>query len=70
MAVIFVTHHVEEVIEVADQVSLMKDGVLVDSFALTEDMNAAYIVAKLVGGSGAKASGRQRERRSARKSCK
>ncbi len=59
MAVIFVTHHVEEVIEVADRVSLMKDGLLVDSFALTEDMTAAYIVAKLVGGSGAKAGGRQ-----------
>ena len=29
MAVIFVTHHVEEVIEVADRVSLMKDGRLI-----------------------------------------
>ena len=59
MAVIFVTHHVEEVIEVADRVSLMKDGALVDSFPLTENMDAAYIVAKLVGGSGAKSSGKQ-----------
>jgi ABC-type sugar transport system ATPase subunit len=33
--VIFVTHHVEEVIEVADRVSLMKDGLLVDSFAVS-----------------------------------
>ena len=60
MAVIFVTHHVEEVIEVADRVSLMKDGLLVDSFAVAEDMNAAYIVAKLVGGSGNKVGGRQK----------
>jgi ribose transport system ATP-binding protein len=61
MAVIFVTHHVEEVIEVADRVSLMKDGLLVDSFAVTEDMTTAYIIAKLVGGSGAKASGTLRK---------
>ena len=54
MAVIFVTHHVEEVIEVADRVSLMKDGLLVDSFTVAEEMNAAYIVGKLVGGSGSK----------------
>jgi len=59
MAVIFVTHHVEEVIEVADRVSLMKDGSLVDSFPITEGMDAAFIVAKLVGGSGAKASGKR-----------
>jgi ribose transport system ATP-binding protein len=37
----------------------MKDGVLVDSFAVAADMSAAYIVAKLVGGSGTKAGGRQ-----------
>jgi ribose transport system ATP-binding protein len=60
MAVIFVTHHVEEVIEVADRVSLMKDGLLIDSFAITEDMKADYIVAKLVGGSANKAGGRQK----------
>jgi ribose transport system ATP-binding protein len=60
MAVIFVTHHVEEVIEVADRVSLMKDGRLIDSFTVAKGMNAAYIVAKLVGGSVAKGSGKQK----------
>jgi ribose transport system ATP-binding protein len=53
MAVIFVTHHVEEVIEVADCVSLMKDGVLVDSFPITGAVDASHIVTKLVGRSAA-----------------
>ena len=59
VAIIFVTHHVEEVIEVADRVSLMKDGRLVDSFALTKTMDAAYLVGKLVGGAARKAAARQ-----------
>ncbi|MGQ9366869.1 sugar ABC transporter ATP-binding protein [Azospirillum sp. ST 5-10] len=48
-AVIFVTHHVDEVVEVADQVSLMKDGRLVDSFALTPEIDAEFVIAKLTG---------------------
>ncbi len=49
VAVIFITHHVEEVIEVADRVSLMKDGALIESFPMTEDIDVAFIVGKLVG---------------------
>jgi ribose transport system ATP-binding protein len=59
MAIIFVTHHVEEVIEVADCVSLMKDGVLIDSFPITEGIDTAYIVKKLVGRSAAEVAGRR-----------
>ncbi|MEX0807658.1 MAG: sugar ABC transporter ATP-binding protein [Dongiaceae bacterium] len=53
VAVIFITHHAEEVVKVADRVSLMKDGVLVESFVMTEEMDAPFIVAKLAGRSGA-----------------
>jgi ribose transport system ATP-binding protein len=49
VAIVFVTHHVEEVLKVADRVSLMKDGALVDSFDISEDMDAPFLVAKLVG---------------------
>ncbi len=49
VAVVFVTHHVDEVVAVADRVSLMKDGALVDSFAMTEAHDAACIVEKLAG---------------------
>lgn len=59
VAVIFVTHLVEEVIEVADRVSLMKDGALVESFLMTEDIDAAFMVAKLVGKSRSKGGGKQ-----------
>ena len=52
LAVIFITHHAEEVVEVADRVSLMKDGALVDSFPMTDDIDAAFIVTKLAGRSG------------------
>ncbi len=49
LAVIFITHHVEEVVEVADRVSLMKDGALVESFVMSEHTDADFIVGKLVG---------------------
>ena len=50
VAVVFVTHHVDEVVAVADRVSLMKDGALVESFAVTARTNAEAIAAKLTGG--------------------
>lgn len=59
VAVIFITHHAEEVVKVADRVSLMKDGALVESFAMTEDIDAAFIVGKLVGRSGSMAGRKQ-----------
>ena len=50
VAIIFVTHHVEEVIKVADRVSLMKDGALVESFRMTQGIDAPFLIGKLVGG--------------------
>ena len=51
-AIIFVTHHVEEVVEVAGWVSLMKDGRLVESFPVTEDIDTDFVIAKLSGSGG------------------
>ena len=48
-AIIFVTHHVEDVLEVADRVSLMRNGRLVESFAAGPELTAAKLVEKLVG---------------------
>jgi ribose transport system ATP-binding protein len=59
MAVIFITHHVEEVVEVADRVTLMKDGALVESFRMTKDIDAGFIVTKLVGRSRSMGGGKQ-----------
>ena len=59
LAVIFITHHVEEVVEVADQVSLMKDGALVESFVMSEHTDADFIVGKLVGKSCSKLGDKQ-----------
>ncbi len=58
-AIIFITHHVEEVVEAADRVSLMKDGALVESFLKTDDIDATCIVGKLVGKSRSKGAGKQ-----------
>ena len=59
LAVIFITHHVEEVVEVADRVSLMKDGALVESFVMSEHTDADFIVGKLVGKSRSRLGGKQ-----------
>lgn len=49
VAIVFVTHHVEEVVKVADRVSLMKDGALVESFPMSDAVDAAFLIGKLVG---------------------
>jgi ribose transport system ATP-binding protein len=49
VAVIFVTHHIEEVLQLADRASLMRDGSIVEQFAVTRDTDADYIVRKLAG---------------------
>jgi ribose transport system ATP-binding protein len=59
IAVIFITHHAEEVVKVADRVSLMKDGGLVESFSMTKDIDAAFIVEKLAGRSGSMLASKQ-----------
>ncbi|MCF4167352.1 sugar ABC transporter ATP-binding protein [Zavarzinia compransoris] len=59
IAIIFVTHHVEEVVAVADEVSLMKDGRVVESFPVTRETETAFVVAKLAGGMDMTASHRE-----------
>lgn len=49
VAIVFVTHHIEDVLEVADHVSLMRNGALVESFAAGPELTAAGLVEKLVG---------------------
>lgn len=46
---IFITHHIEEVVEIGDHVSIMKDGSLVDSFAMTPEVTPAIVIEKLAG---------------------
>ncbi len=46
---IFITHHVDEVIEIGDRVSIMRDGALIESFAVEDGVDAEYIVERLTG---------------------
>jgi len=48
-AFVFVTHHIEEVLEVGDRVTIMRDGRAVESFPLTAGITEALIVEKLAG---------------------
>jgi ribose transport system ATP-binding protein len=48
-AVVLITHHIEEVIEAGDRVSMLKDGALVDSFSIDGDIGADYILQRLAG---------------------
>jgi len=49
-SLILVTHHVEDVVELADRVSIMRNGTLVDSFVMHPDLDANHILARLTGG--------------------
>jgi ribose transport system ATP-binding protein len=48
-AFVFITHHIEEVFELGDVVSIMKDGALLETFPLSPDVTADGIVEKLAG---------------------
>lgn len=48
-AIVLVTHHIDEVIEVGDRVSIMKDGALIDSFPIDGGVDADHILQKLAG---------------------
>jgi ribose transport system ATP-binding protein len=48
-AFIFITHHIEEVVEIGDHVSIMKDGMLIESFPMTPSIDPAFVVEKLAG---------------------
>jgi ribose transport system ATP-binding protein len=48
-AIVYVTHHIDEVIQIADRVSILKDGALVASFDMTPDIDAETIMERLAG---------------------
>lgn len=48
-AIIFVTHHIDEVVEIGDRVSILKDGALVASFDMDGSVDAGMIVDRLAG---------------------
>ncbi len=47
-AIIFISHHLEEVMEIADRATIFRDGEMVGT-ALIEDVDAKWIVNKMVG---------------------
>ena len=47
VAFVLVTHHIEEVIAIGDDVSILKDGRLVGSFQVTPDLTVGAISARL-----------------------
>ena len=48
-AILFVTHHLREVLEIADHVSIMRDGRIVANRAVTQEMTEADLVELLIG---------------------
>lgn len=50
IVIILVTHHVRDVLDVADRVSLMREGAIVQTFAMTADVDARELVLRLTGG--------------------
>ncbi|MDR6266044.1 sugar ABC transporter ATP-binding protein [Roseobacter sp. N2S] len=49
VSVVYVSHHLEEVLALADQISVMRDGKLVSSFKNTPDVTTDTLVAHMVG---------------------
>jgi ribose transport system ATP-binding protein len=48
-AILFVTHHLREVLEIADHVSIMRDGKIVANREVTKEMTEADLVELLIG---------------------
>lgn len=48
-SLVMVTHHVEDVMELGDRISVMRNGQLVDSFKNEEGLDADYILERLTG---------------------
>jgi len=44
---IFVTHHLEEVVELGDSVSILRDGIVVDSFAMEKGLSTDDILSRM-----------------------
>ncbi|MCQ9617549.1 sugar ABC transporter ATP-binding protein [Paenalcaligenes niemegkensis] len=49
MAFVLVTHHVDDVLEIGDHVTLLKNGEVVDSFAMSKEIAQADLLEKLCG---------------------
>jgi ABC-type sugar transport system ATPase subunit len=48
-ACVLITHHIDDVMEVSDRVSIMRNGKLVDSFAMDAGISAGTILERLTG---------------------
>ncbi|SDV46831.1 sugar ABC transporter ATP-binding protein [Chitinasiproducens palmae] len=49
IAAILITHHTDDVVETADHVTVMRDGRVVDSFAMHDAITGETVVARLTG---------------------
>lgn len=49
MASVLVTHHIDDVLAVSDRVTIMRNGSVVDAFAVDQDVDADFIVSRLKG---------------------
>jgi ribose transport system ATP-binding protein len=49
VAIVLVTHHIEDVMAVGDRVSVMRNGALVDSFALDGTLDGGAVLERLTG---------------------
>ena len=49
VACVLITHHIDEVLSIGDQISLLKDGRLVGSFPVTPDLTASALSTRLTG---------------------
>jgi ribose transport system ATP-binding protein len=48
-AIVLITHHIDDVMEVADRVSIMRNGRLVDSFSMGSEISADTVLERLTG---------------------
>ena len=48
-AIVMITHHIDDVMEVADRISIMRNGRLVDSFVMAPEITADCVLERLAG---------------------
>lgn len=63
IASILVTHHIDDVLEVGDRVTVMRNGSVVDSFAMTPEVDGDTILERLTGKRGMTAPAPRAKRR-------
>lgn len=49
VAIIYISHFIDEVYELCDRISVLRDGKFIDSLPITEDLSPDKIIAKMVG---------------------